>query len=364
MMKNLNDSTPYDELLNHIYQIDGFLERPNIISKQGQAELRESVAKMLMTVTKELVAAMNTYRDIEKTLTSRLEAIKAEDVSPTDAMSSPEEEFCEQPSVVFGSVGSGMSFQEKQAMMNDASDASPDIEFAEPEDEVELTEDTLPKEYVTTAHSEAEPADEMSPQELASSPAVTQIAPSTWTIDASQILCQKQEVVVTTKEGKELPIKLSISPMEIKDGLVPLMVNAEYINASYRQISTFKSEEGESLLVIDIGEHSFLLNGKFTNGKFSVSVMTTGRSVEKGDTLRIKDIHTNKGTAPVQEIQLCPDATLWISFSDNQYFGVLNSGEWTDEFNSNHDVMIEQNGEFSDLKLARDTEQPYWTLNF
>lgn len=348
-MMNLNDAFFYTELLDQISKVNMLLSKQVPFSESLLTKIREQTTDMFLAVSEEMISYVAKKPDfvpteaIEPTLNPTIPETKTDDSEPSTLTESP------MTNVVFEPAPQGIT---ETPEVQDGIDNTVVVE--ETNQDVSLQSE-LEVEVITEEAVEVV-------QETSTVPVVSQTSATSWNIDATKIICQKQEIVVTTKEGYELPIKLSISPLEVREGLVPLMVNAEYTNASIRQTSTFKSEEGESLLVIDIATHSFLLNGKFENGRFSVSIMTTGRSVENGDILRTESVVNNKGNAPAQRIDLCSDAVLWISFCENQYFGTLYSGEWIDEYNASHDVMIEQNGDYSELRLTKSND--HWELKF
>ena len=326
-MKNSNSEMA--EVLLHLQQITSLLKPPTNFSESFSEKVKNLSAEILLAVTDELMFDLNGQKRVQKETPSAPEP--HQETAPLEP--TPEQLFYPE--------------YEEEFPVHE--------EFADSFEETPVVDEPSSEDFPSEILPSEEPQTESS--------VVVQTSPTSWTIAPAQILCQKQDVVVTTRDGRELAIKLSISPLEVKEGLVPLLVNAEYTKSSYRFTSTFKSGEGESLLVVDIDEHSFLMNGKFENGKFVVSIMTTGRSVENGDTLRINNVSTNRGTAPAQKIELFEDATLWIATNEEQYFGIYNSGEWIDEYNASHDVMIEKNEMFCDLKLTQNASGD-WTLSY
>lgn len=190
---------------------------------------------------------------------------------------------------------------------------------------------------------------------------VVQTGVAQWAIPDGKIICQTQDIIVT-RDGEAVPIRFSIAPLQVvRDGLVPVMANAEYQSFTINQTTTFMSEENESLLQMDVDRFTFLIKGSFTNGVFGATIMSTGRSVDNGDVVEVKAVRSNSGTAAAPEIRLHDNATLWIAFDSDSFFGVLHSGEWTDEFNASHDVMIEVDGDCNELKVTHDNG---WVLRY
>lgn len=183
-----------------------------------------------------------------------------------------------------------------------------------------------------------------------------------WELPADDIICQTQKIMVT-RDGKEFPITLSIAPLQVvENGLVPVMVNAEYESFSIQQMTTLMSEPGEPLLQMDVDNYTFLIKGSFSNGVFNASITSTGRSIEHGDSISVLESSLNSGTCPVAEIHIHDNATLWLAFSQNIFFGVLYAGEWIDEFNANHDVMIESGSDYNELRLTQNGSN--WMLSY
>lgn len=191
---------------------------------------------------------------------------------------------------------------------------------------------------------------------------VKQTGETQWSVPDGIVICQTQEIVVT-RNGESVPIRFSIAPLQVvRDGLVPVIANAEYQSFTINQMTTFMSETDESLLQMDVDQFTFLIKGSFSNGVFCATIMSTGRSVDNGDVIEVKAIQSNEaGTIAAPKIQLHDNATLWIAFNKEHFFGVLHSGEWTDEFNASHDVMIEVNGDYNELKATHDDE---WILRY
>lgn len=183
-----------------------------------------------------------------------------------------------------------------------------------------------------------------------------------WELPGSDVICQTQKIVVT-RNGKDFPITLSISPLQVMhNGLVPIIVNAEYESFSIKQMTTLMSEPNEFLLQMDVDNYTFLISGSFADGVFSSKISSTGRSIEAGDSITVKETYLNSGTYPAAEIKIQDDATLWLSFNNNIFFGVLYAGEWIDEYNANHDVMIESGGDYNELRLTQNGSN--WTLSY
>lgn len=248
----------------------------------------------------------------------------------------------------------------------DAAETVPEPEprtdsFVLDEDIPEDTEDIpMPSE---AAQPEAVPVttEEPAPAVTEEPEVVTQTGASRWEIPEGRVICQTQDVVVT-RNGESAPIRFSVAPLQaVKDGLVPIIVNAEYQDFTINQVTTFMSEEGESLLQMDVDRYTFLIKGSFTNGAFNATIMSTGRSVENGDVVTVTEVRSNQGTAAAPEIRFHDNAILRIAFNDDSFFGMLHSGEWIDEFNATHDAMIEINGDYNELKVTRDSG---WVLRY
>lgn len=183
-----------------------------------------------------------------------------------------------------------------------------------------------------------------------------------WEISGTDVICQTQKITVT-RNGKDFPIVFSISPLQVTyNGLVPIIVNAEYESFSIKQMTTLMSEPNESLLQMDVDNYTFLISGSFTDGVFNSKISSTGRSIDAGDSVTVTENHVNSGTYPAAEIEIKNDTTLWLSFNDSVFFGVLYTGEWIDEYNATHDIMIESGDDYNELRLTQNGSN--WKLNY
>ena len=183
---------------------------------------------------------------------------------------------------------------------------------------------------------------------------VTKTGPTEWRIPKGEIICHTQDVLVK-RDTLESKIRFSISPLKkVFNGTVPILVNAEYVCFDTKQNSTAMTEGSDILLLMEVDLFTFLIKGSFVNGVFESSIMSAERSIEAGDIIECLGTTKNDGTEPVPCIELQPDSSLWISF-DKSFFGMTHSGEWNDELNDNHEVMIPvaPNDNYEELRLTQ-----------
>jgi len=200
-------------------------------------------------------------------------------------------------------------------------------------------------------------------EEPVTEPVVEQVSSRKWLIKNKNILTQSLRVRIT-RNGKSESVRFDVSPLKIADnGPVPVLVNAEH-QTEYGAIKciTAKSCDGEILLPMDIGNYSVLIRGTFDDGRFSASVMSTGRSIESGDCIELEDILGTTGHAPVPEIQMTDKTRLWISFANDKYYGILDDGEWVDEYNASSDAMIEVDNDYRELITTLNNEE--WSVEY
>lgn len=223
--------------------------------------------------------------------------------------------------------------------------------------------DDIAQDTAMASSEEGSGATSKSEEEAIFEPVAIQDGPSRWIIKAGVILCQAQDITVT-RDGRQESMRFYISPLEkAEDGIVPILVGSEYKSTyGVKQSSTAMSENGDSLLQMDINDYSFLIKGSFEGGVFSTSITTTGRSIGCGDILNVNKIYPVSGTEAVPLIVLNEKTNLLISFFEEQYFGMVHSGEWLDEYNATHDAMVEVGDDYSELRTSR-TESG-WSLEY
>jgi len=256
------------------------------------------------------------------------------------------------------------SFKETSDVTESESSSVPVFEpvlepVVEPINPVESVEPITPPTPVSTT-PEPEPVME-NPKE----PIAVKVTDRSWVIPANKVMYQTQDVELLRGDNTD-KIKITVSPLQvIQDGIVPVMVNAEY-RSDYgsMQYYTSMSSLEAPLLTANVSKYNLLIKGQFDNGVFNATIMTTGTSIEQGDLLSISKVYPIVGTEAVPELELTNDATLWISFTENAFFGMLHlkSGDWLDEYNSSHDAMLVVEDDYQELHTRLNNGE--WSIEF
>ena len=173
---------------------------------------------------------------------------------------------------------------------------------------------------------------------------------------ADEFVFCEYKISVAHKNCRPEDIYFTVSPLKIKKYAtpsVPILVTAYYKGKVYYESSYKNNEDGRNLITMEINEYYFLIRGSFDeNGKFDVQIMTTGISVNQGDTLTIlsKDEHTPVG----DKVKNGHIKFKYDSYEGDTIVEIFPLGIGTSDF-----VIIERVKDFVDYKLISDGKYGY-----